>query len=749
MRNPLMKRLPRELKSEFGKYLVIFLFFVIVIGFVSGFLVSSASMQVAFDETFETYNIEHGNFELFCEAEEDLIETLEKEDVTIFENYYIEKETKDFESTLRIFKKRGEVNLECLIEGEMPTREGEIAIDRTYAQNNGVAVGETLKVGFKELKVTGLIALPDYSTMLSSPSDMMFDANMFGVGIVTEKTFDNFGKGGFHYSYSWKYDKVPQNDEEAKERSEDFLEVLADNAMVKEFIPEYSNMAIHFAGDDLGNDYMVMMVFLYIVVAIIAFIFAITTNNTIAKEATVIGTLRASGYSRGELLRHYMTMPVLVTLFSAIDGNVLGYTYFRTVAEDMYLASYSLTTYEILWNADAFIKTTVVPVILMIVINYVILAHKLKLSPLKFIRRDLSKRQRRKAIRLNTKIGIMQRFRLRIIFQNMPNYIMIVVGIFFANIIILLGIAFPSLLNKYEDDITSNMICDYQYILKAPVETEVEDAEKYCAGSLPYEAENGHEEDATLFGIVSDSKYIDIELDGEGVYISDAFSEKYHINEGDTVELKEYGGDVYHFKVEGVYHYPSGLAIFMSQEYFNETFDYEEDYYNGYFTNTEIDDIDEMYIATQITVNDMTKLSRQLIDSLGSMMDMMFAFGVVMFMLIIYLLSKIIIEKNAQSISMTKILGYTNNEIGGLYIMSTTIVVILSLIVTLPLVDLLMEYVCIVMMSSFSGWFPYYVPSVTYIIVVAAGILSYAVIAFIQYRKVKKVPMDMALKNVE
>jgi len=749
MRNPLMKRLPRELKSEIGKYLVIFLFFVIVIGFVSGFLVSSGSMQVTFDETFDKYNIEHGNFELFFEADEDLIETLEKEDVTIYENYYIEKETKDFESTLRMFKKREVVNLECLMEGELPTQGGDIAIDRVYAQNNGLSIGDTLKVGFKELKVTGFIALPDYSTMLSSPSDMMFDANMFGVGIVTEKTFDSFGKGGFHYSYSWMYDKAPGNDKEAKEMSEDFLEVLADNAMVTEFIPEYSNMAIHFAGNDLGNDYMVMMVFLYIVVMIIAFIFAITTNNTIAKEATVIGTLRASGYSRGELLRHYMTMPVLVTLFSAMVGNVLGYTYFRTVAEEMYFGSYSLTTYDVLWNADAFIKTTVVPVILMIIINYVILASKLKLSPLKFIRRDLSKGQKKKAIRLNTKIGIMQRFRLRIIFQNMPNYIMIVVGIFFANIIILLGIAFPSLLNKYKDDITSNMICDYQYILKATVETEVEGAEEYCAGSLTYEAENGREEEVTLFGVVPNSKYVDIKLEGEGVYISDAFSEKYHIYEGDKVELKEYGGDTYSFEVEGVYHYPSSMAVFMSQEYFNETFDYDEDYYNGYFTNTELDDIDEMYIATQITVNDMTKMSRQLIDSLGAMMNLIFTFGVVMFMLIIYLLSKIIIEKNAQSISMTKILGYTNNEIGGLYIMSTTVVVILSLIVTLPLVDFLIEYACMIMMSRFSGWFPYYVPAYAYIVVVAAGILAYAVIAFMQFRKVKKVPMDMALKNVE
>lgn len=749
MRNPLIKRLPRELKSEFGKYLVIFLFFVLVIGFVSGFLVTSGSMQVAYHDGFEKYNVEHGNFELLYEADEELIETLEKEDVTIYENHYIEKRTKDFESTLRMFMKREEVNLECLMEGEWPDESGEIAIDRVYAGNNGVSVGDTVKVGFKELKVTGMIAMSDYSALYASPSDMMFDANMFGVGIVNQDTFESFGKGGYHYSYSWKYDIAPKDDEEAQEMSEDFLEVLTDNAVVTEYIPEYSNQAIHFTGDDMGKDYMMFIVFLDIVVAIIAFIFAITTNNTIAKEATVIGTLRASGYSRGELIRHYMTMPVLVTLFSALVGNVLGYTFFRMVAEDMYYGSYCLPTYEVLWNADAFAQTTVIPVILMIVINYVMLVSKLRLSPLKFIRRDLSKGQKKKAIRLNTKIGIMKRFRMRIIFQNMPNYIMIFVGIFFANIILLLGMAFPALLDKYQEDITSNMLCEYQYILKAPVETEEEDAEEYCAGSLTYVDENGREEGVTMFGIVSDSKYLDIHLEGKGVYISNALSEKYGVSEGDTLELKDYGDDTYRFEVKGVYYYPAGLSVFMTLDYFNETFDYEEDYFNGYFTNTEIEDIDEMYIATQITADDMTKVTRQLNDSMGVMLDIFFVFGVVMFMLIIYLLSKIIIEKNAQSISMTKILGYTNNEISGLYVMSTTIVVIASMILTLPLVDRLMEWVCIIMMSEFSGWLPYYVPASAYVIIVAAGILAYAVIAFMQFGKVKKVPLDMALKNVE
>ena len=60
MKSPLRKRLPRELKSEIGKYLIVFILMVTTIGFVSGFLVADGSMLIAYNESFEKYNIEDG-----------------------------------------------------------------------------------------------------------------------------------------------------------------------------------------------------------------------------------------------------------------------------------------------------------------------------------------------------------------------------------------------------------------------------------------------------------------------------------------------------------------------------------------------------------------------------------------------------------------------------------------------------------------------------------------------------------------
>ena len=188
MRNPLHKRFPRDLRDEIGKYLVIFLFLLGMISATSGFLVASGSMSAAYDESFEKYNIEDGNFELAAEAEPEVLEELEQEGkVTIYPNWYIEEETKEVESTLRIFKDRTDVDLICLMKGKMPEKENEIAIDRMYADNNDLAVGDRLTVGGKELEITGFVALSDYSALFSNAQDMMFDAMKFGVAVVTEE----------------------------------------------------------------------------------------------------------------------------------------------------------------------------------------------------------------------------------------------------------------------------------------------------------------------------------------------------------------------------------------------------------------------------------------------------------------------------------------------------------------------------------------------------------------------------------
>ena len=747
MRNPLIKRLPREFISEITKYLVIFAFMVGTIGLVSGFLVAGSSLKQSYDESFEKYNIEDGNFELLNEADDNLINTLEEQDLKIYNNNYIEEDSVN-DSVIRLFLNRKEVNKVCVMEGELPNSENEIALDRMYANNNDLSVGDTISVGDKKLKISGFVALSDYSALFSNNSDLMFDSIKFGVGIITKDCFESFDDASIHYSYSWKYNKSPKDDLDAKNKSDDFLEVLNKNTILINYIPQIDNQAINFTGNDIGGDKNIMLTLLYVLIVIIAFVLAVTTSNTINSEASVIGTLRASGYTKGELLGHYMILPLIVTVLGACIGNILGYTIFEKIVADIYYNSYSLTTYTTKWNLEAFILTTIVPFIIMLVVNMFILLNKLSLSPLKFLRHDLNKKQKKKVLKL-TKFNFFTRFRLRVIFQNIPNYITLFIGILFASILLLFGMMMSPLLDNYKEEIVNNMISKYQYILKTQVETENEEAEKYCASSLKTYFNEEKGEDISVYGISEDSKYVDIDFK-DGIYISDGFAEKYSLKANDTITLKDsYGDETYTFKIDGIYYYPASLSIFMNSEKFNETFDKEEDYFNGYFSNSKISDIDNKYIATTITEDDMTKASRQLDVSMGSMFYMINIFSIILYMILMYLLSKLIIEKNSSSISMVKILGYNNYEVGRLYILATSIVVVISVALSIPISVLTMKSVFKVMMSGYTGWFNFYIAPKIYLEMFLAGTLSYAVIAFLQLFKIKKIPLDKALKNME
>ncbi|MBO5621760.1 MAG: hypothetical protein J5959_09050, partial [Butyrivibrio sp.] len=60
MKNPLIRRIPWELKSDWHKYLVIIVFMVIMIGVISGMYVGHDSMLAAVYAGRDELNLEDG-----------------------------------------------------------------------------------------------------------------------------------------------------------------------------------------------------------------------------------------------------------------------------------------------------------------------------------------------------------------------------------------------------------------------------------------------------------------------------------------------------------------------------------------------------------------------------------------------------------------------------------------------------------------------------------------------------------------
>lgn len=490
-----------------------------------------------------------------------------------------------------------------------------------HADNVGIKVGDTVTVSGETYKVVGLLAYVNYSTLHEKTTDLMFDALKFDVAMVTQDGFDRLHKS-IHYTYAWKYETEPADEAGEKTRSDNFMRalltqvVVADNEL-EDYTPKYGNPAINFATDDMGSDKAMGGVLLDILVVIIAFIFAVTISNTIAKESSEIGTLRASGYTKRELVRHYLSMPVIVTLLAAIVGNILGYTVFKNIVVSMYYNSYSLPTYYTIWNPDAFFKTTLVPVILMLVVNLIVIVRMMQHTPLQFLRHDLKKTKNKKAMRLPG-WSFFGRFRLRIMFQNVTNYLILFVGIFFIMVMLAMAVGMPDTLDYYKSNTDGMMFAKYQYVLKSyedddnkRITTENKDAEKFDMTSLVKKSD-AIDEEISVYGIADDSNYVKIKklssLKKNEVYISASFADKYGIAVGDTVSLDEkYENKSYKFKVAGLYHKSQSLAVFMSIDNYGKVFELKENEFSGFLSDSKITDIDEDNIATTITIHDITK----------------------------------------------------------------------------------------------------------------------------------------------
>jgi putative ABC transport system permease protein len=725
----------------------------------------------AYEEGFTKYNLEWGHFTLSEEPEEDFFTQLSNQGkVDLYDLRYFEEKDEKEGANIRVYQMRDKVNLACIMSGQLPKADNEIALDRMFAQNVGYKVGDSITLNGKKLLITGLVAVPDYSCLFEDNSDMMFDSVNFSIAVMTKAGYQAVESKKQFYNYAWMYHTLPKDDIREKDASDQFLEKLKevltfyDEELVAaqgyentqlvtltDYVPRYNNQAVNFTGDDMGGDKAMILLFDYIVIVILAFVFAVTISNTITQEAGVIGTLRASGYSRGELIRHYMVLPVAVTLIAALIGNLLGYTWLKNWVVDIYYNSYSLCAYKTLWNGEAFLDTTVIPLILMFVVNLLVLSYHMKFSPLDFLRRDLKKNRKKKALPLNTKIPFLHRFRLRILFQNIPNYITLFLGIQLAAIIVIFGKMYGPLLDDYAKQVENSMIAQYQYVLKTPVETGNDQAEKYCIYELETTDKRYMIDEVNIYGIKDDSSYIDKKIPQGKVLVSGSIMEKFGLKAGDTLTLKShYEEKTYEFVLAGTYDYDAGLAVFMTWDDYLEMFHQEDDYFSGYFSNELLSDIDQDQIATIVTKEDMTKVSRQLKISMGSMMVFFSIFGVIMFVLLMYLLSKQVIEKNAQSISMAKILGFTDGEIGRLYIVATSVVVVISLFVAVLVTDSILRWMFhFYLYTEITGYIPYIISPNCFVFMIVLGLICYGVVSALQFVKIQKIPKSDALKNVE
>lgn len=754
MRNPLRKRYSRDLKRNSGRYLSIFLMLMVTIAFMSGFLSVTDGVQVAFRENRKVCKLDDGLLSSYNKISAETIGNLEILGVSVYENYYVDENIKD-ERVLRIYKNRENTNLVTVMKGSLPDNRNEIALERLFAENNNYAIGDIITISGIDRRITGYVSVPDYSSLFEKNSNLIMDSFNFGIGIVTEEVLESFTNDAITFNYSYYFNDRSLSKGEKRDLSNDILNSLVeDKVMLTNFCTAENNNSISFLENDLASDVPLMKVLLYIIIVIMAFVYSIVISSTIDEEAAIIGTLLASGYGKSELIGHYIGLPIRVTFISAVIGNLLGYTVMPGLFKDMYYGSFSLPPMEIRLNMEALLLTTIFPILIMISINYLTLLRKLSISPLNFLRKELNKKKNKRPVKLPN-LSLFSRFRLRIIIDNRANYLTLGIGVIFASLILMFGLCLSPLIEHYVDSIKSSVISNYQYILKTPMEAGNEKkAEKFVFTSFEtyYKPANKYI-DVSFYGLNENSKYLpelSLSYENLGVCFSDGLAKKLKKKIGDTVTfIDPFTRDEYELIIAEIYDYPPGLAVFMSRNQLNILLDYEEGFFNGYFSNVELTFDDENKLAAVITPEDMVELADQMTSVFSQIAPLALGIAVIIYLVLMYILTKIVIDKNAIHISFMKVFGYVGKEIKKLYLTPTTIVIFASLLLGLPMVYLIMLICFEAVLIKISGYIPIYIPAYLYVWIVVIGMASYFIINYFHKKKVSQIEMADSLKNRE
>ncbi len=747
MRNPLHKSLKKEFLRNRSRYISLSLVLILMIGVVTGFLSVAYSAKELLIKDQISSKVEDGQLALRDRMDVKTKTKLEALGLKVYEQFYTEQSVSR-DTMVRVYRKRFDINRATLHEGRMPNKQTEIALDRLFALKNGYSIRDTIRMSGKSMTITGLISVPDYTSLIQKNSDMMMDPIHFGIAIVTDTGFQTLSTDRMVYSYSYYLDDRELNDFQKQKRADDIQEIcIREGAVLENLLTAQMNQSISFLPNDMGSDIPMVQTLLYIILMILAFIFVVISQTMIEEQASVIGTLLASGYTRRELLQHYMMLPTILIIVCAGIGNLIGYTLFPNLFTDMYYSNYCLPPLSIQPVWEALLSTTVMPFIFMMLILYVLLKRRLRLSPLRFLRKDLRRHRQRRYIPLHGS-SFFQRFRIRIILQNKGSYLVLFLGIIFASFLLMFALILTPSMEQYIRNLEADSRCDYQYLLKAPVQA---DGEKVTLTSLKaYYVGGDLDLDVTLYGLGPNSGYytdMTLSSDPKSIVISSDFASKMSLQVGDAITLRNpYRDKAYSFTIQDIYPYNTGFSAFMPRNQLNQLLHEDHTYFNGYLSNQPLD-IEEAYVQSVVTRSDLVKINEQMTQAFSQLLPVLTSVSIAIYLVVLYILTRLVIDRNAISMSFLKVMGYTAKEIRSLYLHATTLVVLASLTAALPLCNIALRYLMKFAFMKFTGNLSVYIPGYVYFLVFVTGGVAYLFIKALLTRRIEQMELGYALKE--
>lgn len=545
-------------------------------------------------------------------------------------------------------------------------------------------------------------------------------------------------------------DGVQELQDETDDMIEEYFAFDIDN--LTQFLIAADNPRIDAAAGDVVINRFAGILAGIILMVLFTYVISVFVIHNIEKESSVIGALYALGVTRGQLLFHYLLNPMLIAFLGGVVGCILGFSKYGTGWQmGDSIAYYSLPPMRIVTPGYLLFYSLIMPLVTAVVVNYLVINKKLKCTALSLLRNEQTAG---KAGRIqNMNLGNMKfllRFQIRQMLREIRSAFAVVIGMFICLLILMMSIDCAVLCINFGNACLEETKYAYMYTYKYPTEDVPEGGTPAYVENLKKEA-YGYNLDVTVLGIDDDNPYFPIVTADKKneIVISSAAAQKFGVKVGDKLVLSdEVNERDYAFTVKNIVNFTSGVYVFLDRDVMQELFDQEDDYYNVVFADHALD-IDNGRLYATVSKENVEESSQIFTDMMGPMVVMLVAISALIFMIVMYLMMKVMIDRSAFSISLMKVFGYRRREIRRLYLDGNFYVILLGALICVPLakwsMDLVYPY-CIANVAI--GMDLKFTPQI-YIMIYGGILLCYMVINFLLVGRLNKLVPAEVLKNRE
>ena len=620
---------------------------------------------------------------------------------------------------------------------EAQLKESDITVDLT---------ADNYKEELERLTTEGSSVDAKLKDSLKEAKDTLADLEDFREGIIDyTDAVDEIADGSRELR-----DGVQELQDETDDMIEEYFTFDIDN--LTQFLIAADNPRMDAAAGDVIINRFAGILAGIILMVLFTYVISVFVIHNIEKESSVIGALYALGVTRGQLLFHYLLNPMLIAFLGGAVGCILGFSEYGTGWQmGDSIAYYSLPPMRIVTPGYLLFYSLIMPPVTAAVVNYLVINKKLKRTALSLLRNE---QMAGKAGRLqNMNLGNMKfllRFQIRQMLREIRSAFAVVIGMFICLLILMMSIDCAVLCINFGNACLEETKYAYMYTYKYPTEDVPEGGTPAYVENLKKEA-YGYNLDVTVLGIDDGNPYFPIVTADKKneIVISSAAAQKFGVKVGDKLVLSdEVNERDYAFTVKDIVSFTSGVYVFLDRDVMQELFDQEDDYYNVVFADHALD-IDNGRLYATVSKENVEESSQIFTDMMGPMVVMLVAISVLIFMIVMYLMMKVMIDRSAFSISLMKVFGYRRREIRRLYLDGNFYVILLGALICVPLakwsMDLVYPY-CIANVAI--GMDLKFTPQI-YIMIYGGIWLCYMVINFLLVGRLNKLVPAEVLKNRE